>query len=58
MKGVFLFLCIGLLLTLNACSVTEQSASDVGNRFQDGLQGRGQIVPNDPTSDSFGADYR
>lgn len=58
MKGVFLFFSVVLVLTLNACSVADQSAAGVGQQFQDGLQGRGQIVPNDPTQDSFGPDYR
>ncbi len=58
MKGVFLFLSVVLLLSLNACSVADQGAAGVGQQFQNGLQGRGQIVPNDPTRDSFGPDYR
>jgi len=40
------------------CSVAEQGVDGVGNQFQEGLQGRGTIVPNTPTSDSFGSDYR
>ena len=58
MKGVFLFFSVVLVLTLNACSVADQGAAGVGQQFQNGLQGRGQIVPNDPTQDSFGPDYR
>lgn len=58
MKGVFLFFGMVLLLGLNACSVADESAAGVGQRFQNGLQGRGQIVPNDPTGDSFGPEYR
>lgn len=58
MKGMILFIGCGVLLLLGACSVADQSAADVGTQFQNGIQGRGQIVPNDPTSDSFGADYR
>lgn len=59
MKGVTLFSALVLLmLSLGACSIAEQDASAVGDRFQEGLSGRGQIVPNDPTSDSFGSDYR
>jgi len=57
MKGVFLFFSVALLLTLNACSVADQDASGVGQQFQSGLQGRGQIVPNNPGHDSFGSDY-
>ncbi len=58
MKGVILFVGCAALLLLGACSVADQSAADVGTQFQDGLQGRGQIVPNNPTGDSFGSDYR
>jgi len=50
----------GFLLTfvLFGCSIAEQDATDVGNQFQQGLQGRGKIVPRDPLADSFGPDYR
>lgn len=58
MKGVFLLFSVVLLFTLGACSVAEQDASGVGQQFQNGLQGRGRIIPNDPTRDSFGPDYR
>ncbi len=59
MKGVTLFSVLVLaVFALSACSIAEQDASAVGDQFQQGLSGRGQIVPNDPTSDSFGSDYR
>jgi hypothetical protein len=58
MKGVILFFSVALLLTMGACSVAEQDAADVGQKFQDGIQGRGRIVPTDPTRDSFGPEYR
>ena len=58
MKGVILFFSLALILTMGACSVAEQDASGVGQQFQNGLQGRGKIIPNDPTRDSFGPDYR
>ena len=58
MKGVFLFFSLVLLFTLGACSVADQGASGVGQLFQNGLQGKGEIVPNNPTRDSFGPDYR
>jgi len=58
MKGVILFFSVALLFLLGGCSVTEQNASGVGRQFQDGIQGRGSIVPNDPTRDSFGPEYR
>ena len=58
MKGVFLFFSVVLIFTLSACSVADSSASGVGQQFQDGIRGKGQIVPNNPTRDSFGPDYR
>ncbi len=58
MKGIFLFFTLVLLLTFGACSATEDGATAVGQKFQDGIQGRGQIVPDHATSDSFGPDYR
>jgi hypothetical protein len=48
--------CLGALL--GGCAVSESSADEVGQQFQEGIQGRGQIVPNNPTSDSFGSDYQ
>jgi len=58
MKGMkFLLGCVASLL-LGACSVAQQDAADVGQQFQDGIQGRGRIVPNDPTRDSFGPEYQ
>lgn len=58
MKGMLFYLTILLLFSLGACSVAEQDANAVGQKFQDGLQGRGQVVPNNPTKDSFGPEYQ
>jgi hypothetical protein len=43
-----------MVLFLQACSVTEQTPEDVGQKFQEGLQGNGKIVPNekDPSQTS------
>jgi len=49
---------LALAALLGGCAVAEQDAASVGTQLQDGLQGRGRIVPNDPMSDAFGADYR
>ncbi len=46
------------LLFVGGCSIAEQDASDVGQKFQQGIQGQGRIVPRDPTADSFGSDYQ
>ncbi len=46
------------LLLVGGCSIAEQDAGDVGQKFQQGIQGQGRIVPNNPTSDSFGSDYQ
>lgn len=58
MKGVILFFSVAILFLMGACSVAEQDVSGVGQQFQNGIQGRGTIVPNDPTQDSFGPEYR
>jgi len=58
MKGVILFFSVVLIFTLSACSVADHGAASVGQQFQDGIQGKGQIVPNNPTRDSFGPEYR
>jgi hypothetical protein len=57
MKGVIFFCVTGLVALLSGCAISEQSVEDVGTRFEEGIQGRGQIVPNDPLKDSFGPDY-
>jgi hypothetical protein len=39
-----------------ACSVTEQTPADVGQKFEEGIKGNGKIVPSEtdhsPTSPS------
>lgn len=57
-RRVTLFLGFLALAFFGGCTVAEQSMDGVGTQFQDGLQGRGAIVPNNPTTDSFGSDYR
>jgi hypothetical protein len=34
-------------LFFEACSVTEQTPEEVGQKFEEGIKGNGQIVPND-----------
>jgi len=58
MKGVIFFFMAVVVFSLGACSVAEQNLGSVGDQFQQGVRGQGQIVPNRPTSDSFGPDYR
>ena len=57
MKGVIFFCVTGLISLLSGCAISEHSAEDVGEQFQRGIEGRGQIVPNSPLKDSFGPDY-
>jgi hypothetical protein len=57
MKGVIFFCMSGLLALLSGCAISEQSVEDVGTRFEEGIQGRGQIVPNNPLSDDFGPEF-
>jgi hypothetical protein len=53
-----LFFCVLAMIALEGCTVAEQDASQVGEKFQRGIKGEGRIVPNNPTSDSFGSEYR
>ncbi|MDD5198889.1 MAG: hypothetical protein PHC88_03730 [Terrimicrobiaceae bacterium] len=56
---IALILCgVCLSAFLAGCAVSESSTADVGQQFQRGIQGQGQVVPNNPTSDSFGPEYR
>lgn len=57
-RNVTLFFSLLFAAVMAGCSIAEQDASGVGDQFQRGIQGQGQIVPNNPTSDSFGSDYR
>jgi hypothetical protein len=34
-------------LFFEACSVTEQTPNDVSQKFEEGIKGKGKIVPND-----------
>jgi hypothetical protein len=56
-RCVTLFFCV-LAVALAGCTVAEQDASEVGETFERGIRGQGRIVPNDPTSDSFGPEYQ
>jgi hypothetical protein len=47
-----------LAIALAGCSVAEQDASDVGDTFERGIKGRGRIIPNNPTNDSFGPELQ
>ncbi len=58
MKFVWTLFSVVLIGVFSGCSVTEESVEGVGTQFQEGIQGRGHIVPNDPTSDSFGPVYQ
>jgi hypothetical protein len=58
MKGVIFFLSFHIALLLGGCAVSENSMDDVGQQFQEGIQGRGKIVPNAPLSDSYGPEFR
>jgi len=54
LPALLALVCAGLFA---GCAITERDADEVGQQFSDGLQGRGQIVPYNPTSDSFGNEY-
>jgi hypothetical protein len=36
-----------MVLLFEACSVTEQTPADVGQKFEEGITGNGRIVPED-----------
>jgi hypothetical protein len=44
-----------LMLTFAACSVTEQTPDEVGQKFQEGIKGKGKIVPIDQEGSHAGA---
>lgn len=57
-RNVTLFFGLLIAVLMAGCSIAEQDASGVGDQFQRGIQGQGRIVPNNPTSDSFGPEFR
>jgi hypothetical protein len=57
-KIAFILCAVCVISTFAGCAVAESDGSEVGTQFQRGIQGQGKVVPNNPTSDSFGADYR
>jgi hypothetical protein len=57
-RCVTLFFCLLAAAALAGCSVAEQDVSDVGETFERGIKGEGRIVPNDPTRDAFGPEFR
>ncbi|MFV0336802.1 MAG: hypothetical protein ACK5LK_00965 [Chthoniobacterales bacterium] len=58
MKPIMKFLSIGMLGLLFGCASGEYGLTEVDEQLADGLQGRGRIVQNNPTNDSFGPEYR
>jgi hypothetical protein len=44
----FRTICLAFLVFFfEACSVTEQTPSEVSQKFEEGIKGKGKIVPND-----------
>jgi hypothetical protein len=58
MKSVIFFLMLLAPVFLTSCAVSEQSVGEVGEKFQEGIQGRGTIIPHSATTDTFGPDFR
>ena len=58
MKSVIFFLMILAPFFLTSCAVSEQSVGEVGEKFQEGIQGRGTIIPHSATTDTFGPEFR
>jgi hypothetical protein len=41
-------LCLAIpVISFAACSVTQQTPEDVGQKFEEGIKGNGKIVPED-----------
>jgi hypothetical protein len=38
---------VGFVLLFEACSITEQTPNEVGQEFEQGIKGKGKIVPID-----------
>lgn len=57
-RCLLIVLLAGGAMWIQGCAVSETSIDEVGTQFQEGLQGRGRIVPNNPTSDGFGQEYQ
>ena len=57
-RCIALFFCFLATAALTGCSVVEQDAEDVGQKFERGIKGEGRIVPIDPTTDAFGPEGR
>ncbi len=45
-----------VLLCLGACNASEQTPTDVGQKFEQGLHGNGQIVPDNDRSQNGPSD--
>jgi hypothetical protein len=43
-----------LVVVLGACSVTEQTPDEVGRNFEEGIKGKGKIVPLDQDGSQAG----
>jgi hypothetical protein len=41
-----------LVFVFQSCSVTEQTPSDVSQKFEEGIKGNGKIVPDSQTNPS------
>jgi len=57
-KFVTLFFGFLAVALVTGCTVAEQQPGELSQKLQQGIQGQGTLVPNSPTSDGFGSDYR
>jgi hypothetical protein len=44
-----------LVVLLAGCAITEQTPEDVSQKFQEGIQGKGHLVPSDQFDQNRGA---
>ena len=58
MKSIFALCAIFFTVILGGCAVSEQSVDQVGDQFQNGLQGKGKLIEMNTTQDSYGPEYR
>ncbi len=47
LHAVKILSCFVSFSVLTGCSFTQQTPTDVGQRFQEGIQGKGRLLPSD-----------
>lgn len=55
MKWLLTIFQAGVVVLLAGCAVTEQTPEDVSQKFQEGIEGKGRLVPWDQFDQNRGA---